>query len=112
MYIQDFAVGVYVALVVQMGSVELKETQNNAQPYLLVSGVSIHGAPVNYLRESGDLMAGCIYIIRGLRVSYEQYWGEQQSKYVVNTQGPKTFECSYRTAVEDVTHVETISNCF
>jgi hypothetical protein len=98
-YIQDFAVCVYVALVVQMGSVEPKETQNNAQPYLLVSGVSIDGAPVNYLRlwrfENGDLMAGCIYIIRGLRVSYEQYWDEQQSKYVHQHTRAKDVRMSY-----------------
>ena len=71
-YIQDLAVGDFVALVLKMVSVETKETQTNAEQYLQVSGVDMDGAPVNYLRlwrfEDGDIMAGCIYIIRGLRV--------------------------------------------
>ncbi len=40
-------------------------------------------------------MAGCIYIIRGLRVSYEQYWDEQQSKYVHPHTRAKDVRMSY-----------------
>ncbi len=108
--------GDYVALLLKMVSVETKETQTKAEPYLQVSGVDMDGALVNYLQlwrfEDGDIKAGCKYLIRGLRVSFEQYWDDQQGQYVSNAQGPKTFECSYRTAVEDVTQVGMIGNLF
>ncbi len=62
--------------------------------------------------DDGDIKAGCTYLFRGLRVSFTQSWDEQQGEYVSNSQGPKGFECTYRTAVEDVTHVDTIGSLF
>ena len=95
---------------------ETKETQTKQETYLQVSGIDMDGALVNYLRlwrfEDGDIKAGCTYLIRGLRVSFEQYWDEGQGEYLSNSQGPKGFDCTYRTAVEDVTDVETIGSVF
>ena len=117
LYIQDLAVGDYGALVfVLKVSVGTKETHTEQEPYLPVSGVDMDGAPVNFLRhwrfEDGDINAGCTYLIKRLRVSFEQYWDDQQGEYVSNPQGPKGFECAYRTALEDATHVGTVGSFF
>ena len=47
-----------------------------------------------------------VYIIRGLKVVPDMYWCPTEWKYVPYTDGRKKLDCSYRTSVEDVSHVE------
>ena len=57
--------------------------------------------------ESG-MVNGGVYIVRGLKRSGDQEkWG-----YVPREDGAQTDECNFRTTVEDVSRVESITMWF
>ena len=62
--------------------------------------------------EEEDLVEGNTYIVRGLKVTADTHWDDQQWKYVPRQDGTKALECTTRAAVEDVTHVDAIAVFF
>ena len=114
--VQGARVGDYVALVLRILCVEEKYTATKGEPFLQVTGLDLDSAPTDNLRfwryECGDLVEGNIYIVRGLKVALKQQWSDELKRYAPNTQGINTVESTYRTAAEDVTHVEAISSYF
>ena len=84
--------------------------------YLRVHGFDMDGTATGAIRlwrySANDIIAGQIYVIRGLKVVEETYWSAEAWKYVPNEDGTKTIEITYRTAVEDVTDVVEIAKYF
>jgi len=115
-FAQGMNVGEHAALVLRVKMVEQKWTGTRGEVYLVVFGVDIDGATVTYLRlwrfGEDDLAAGTTCIIRGLKVVLESQWDESQSRYVPRLEGPKTFECTNRVSIEDVSHVPAITAFF
>jgi hypothetical protein len=62
--------------------------------------------------EAGEIKQGSIYIARGLKVVLETVWCQDLFKYVPREDNAKTVECCWRTALEDVTHVNSIAEYF
>ena len=112
---QSLTVGEYVALAVRPQLVEQKET-SKGEPYMVISGPDADGHNVTELRlwrfSLEDIRRGSTCIIRGLKIAIPTQWDGQQGAYVQWLEGPKTFECTNRTAVEDVSHVEAITDFF
>ena len=108
--------GEFVAVVVRPNSVEAKSTSDKGEPYLVVHGKDMSGQPIGPLRlwrhHEGDVEAFSTYIMRGLKVVCETVWSEDLHKYVPRADQAKTVECSFRTAVEDVSHVPSIVSWF
>ena len=105
----------YVALVLRVVSVQLLHTQKS-EPYLQETGVDMDGrasTPLHFWRyEDGELKEGRKYILRGLKVVAEQYWDAYTEGWVPRPDGQHSLECSYMTAVEDVTDNDAVSSCF
>ena len=74
--------------------------------------MDIDGAEIGTLRFwryiEGEICAGHVYIARGLKVSAERRWDDETCKYVLRDDGSRRLECTVRTAVEDVSHVDNI----
>ena len=102
----------HIALVFKALSVESRLTFDSSEAFLEVAGEDIEGAEIGALRfwryEEGEICEGRVYIARGLKVSAERRWDEEAAKYVSRDDGSRRLECTVRTAVEDVTHVERI----
>ena len=115
-FAHECQVGEHVGLVLQVLMAEEKYTNNSGDPYLEVHGTDIEGAMVASLRlwryANGDLTEGNTYIIRGLKVMLAKQWDAEQWKYIFRGDGSKTLECTSRTAVEDVSHIEAITAFF
>ncbi len=83
---------------------------------MVIYGIDSEGAPTHAVRfwmfEEGDIVTGRVYIVRGLRVIRKRIWDFVKCKYVPKTDGPNTLDCTYRTALEDVTGVDVIARCF
>ena len=60
----------------------------------------------------GDVVPGNTYIIRGLRIMHENYYDNTIGKYAPRPGGRHVLLCGPRTAVEDVTHVTSITEFF
>ena len=107
--------GDHVALVVRVIMVEQKFT-NSGDTYLEAYGTDTEGTLAKNLRlwryADGDLAEGSTYIIRGLKVALAKQWDDNEWKYVVRADGSKSLECTSRTAVEDVSHIATITTLF
>ena len=114
-FIQDLSKDDLAALVIRPQSVEQSWTQGN-EPFLIVHGYDMNNAATGALRlwrhETGDMTAGNIYLIRGLKVANKNYWSDEDWGYVPTGDGAKVLEVSMRTAIEDVSHVEAIANYF
>ena len=108
--------GDIVALVMRPYSVEAKTTSDKGEPYLVLYGRDMSGQPIGPLRlwrhQEGDVEAFSTYIIRGLKVVTETVWSADLNKYVPREDNAKTVECTFRTAVEDVSHVGPITAWF
>ena len=81
-----------------------------------VSGRDMHGVNVGPLRfwryTENEVQPGRTYVFRGLKVVSAQLWSDEQWKYVNRDDGGKAVECNARTAVEDVTRVDSIMAYF
>ena len=113
---QNCQVGEHVGLVLRVFMAEEKYTSTSGEPYLEVHGTDIDGVTVASLRlwryAEGDLTERNTYIIRGLKVMVAKQWDEEHWRYNFRTDGLKTLECTSRTAVEDVSHIEDITSFF
>ena len=98
-------------------SVEEKSKQDELkEPYLVLYGADSNGVQVGPLRlwrfDASHAVQGGLYIIRGLKVTAATRWSEVSWKWEEWMEGPKTLECTFRTAVEDVTNVSAIGHYF
>ena len=117
-YLNECNVGTFVDLVIHATQVEARlsnEQTIDEQPFLLVHGYDMENVPTGALRfwryEDGDIAEGKTYIVRGLKVVDDKWWCDGAG-YVPKGDGSKTVEICWRTAVEDVTHVQQLSrNC-
>ena len=109
-------VGEHVSLVVQVLLAEQKYTNTTGDSYLEVSGSDIENGVVTSLRlwryAEGDLSEDKTYIIRGLKVVIKKQWDDEQCNYILRRDGTKTLDCTSRTTVEDVSHIESITAFF
>ena len=117
-YINECNVGIFVDLVIHTTQVEARlsnEQTADEQPFLLVHGYDMESVPTGSLRfwryEDGDIAEGKTYIVRGLKVVDDKWWCDGAG-YVPRGDGSKTVEICWRTAVEDVTHVQQLSRNF
>ena len=62
--------------------------------------------------KEGELLTNRIYILRGMRVAKETDWSAWTETYVPFDDDRQKIECSFRTAVEDVTDVQSIKDHF
>ena len=115
-YVQESQLGQFVALVFLAISIEDKWTEGTGDPYALVYGRDMDGVTTGAMRfwrfEEGDVQQGSIYIARGLKVVADKYWNNEEYRYVPRTDGVKSVECCWRTALEEVTHVSDIAFWF
>ena len=115
-YVQQCNLGQFIALVFSVLNVEDKWADGTGDPYAVVYGLDMDRMPMNALYlwrfEEGDVEQGHIYIARGLKVVPDTYWNTEQFKYVPRDDGTKKVECTWRTALEDVTHVDDIKQYF
>ena len=117
-YINECNVGIFVDLVIHTTQVEARlsnEQTADEQPFLLVHGYDMESVPTGSLRfwryEDGDIAEGKTYIVRGLKIVDDKWWCDGAG-YVPRGDGSKTVEICWRTAVEDVTHVQQFSRNF
>ena len=61
---------------------------------------------------AAEMQSDCIYIIRGLKVVQAKRWSHEDNKYMPRLDGARSLDCTYRTAVEDVSEVRTITQIF
>ena len=115
-YAEECNIADYVDLCFYAMSVQVKYTSGKGEVFLEVYGVDSENTATGALRfwrlTDGDIEDGKIYIARGFKVSAGQSWDETEQKYVPRMDLPKKLECSPRTAIEDVTHVEEIAALF
>jgi hypothetical protein len=112
----ESALGTFVDIVVHVWQAEEKFTQNNQEPFMLVSGKDMDGVLIGPLRlwrhTAADIEAGRTYVFRGLVVVVSKMWNQEKWTMVPNPDGIKEAECSQRTAVEDVSDVADIAAYF
>ena len=101
----DASLGDHVSMPFRAMKVVPRVIQNQ-DSYLKVEGLDTEGKPIGVLRmwrhEEGDLVEGGYYILRGLKVVAETYWDYHLEAYTAKENGARAFECTNRTAVEDV----------
>ena len=104
-----------VALVLKVTSLDELENQFG-EPYLQVGGLDMDGSATHSLRlwlyRVNAMQTNSVYIIRGLKVVPDMYWCQAEWRYVPYIDGRQKLECSYRTAVEDVSHVGGLAQFF
>ena len=109
-FVQKCPIGTYVAIAMRVIHVRSRRTVTG-DPYLEVMGVDTEGLDVCSLRlwrhEEGDIRPGGAYVVRGLKVVNARTW--DSSKGVWRWESQQTIACSVRTAVEDVSDVDTIT---
>jgi protein-arginine kinase activator protein McsA len=116
-YARSMLTNNFVDVVMQCTSVDQRTKQDgNEEPFLVMTGNDCNGVEVGPLRlwrfDETQASQGCLYIVRGLKVVPAQRWSEQAWKYVSCFETPKALECTYKTTLEDVTHVSAIASCF
>jgi len=115
-HMQGAAVGTFIALVLRAQAVEERVSDYTGDSYLVVHGIDMDGSMVGPLRlfrfDSDDMDFGRVYIVRGLKVVVDTQWSYEQHQYVPRVDGTKNVECSYRTALEDVSDVDAIMQYF
>ena len=117
-YLNECNVSSFVHLVIHATQVEARlsnEQTIDEQPFLLVHGYDMENVPTGALRfwryEDGDIAEGKTYIVRGLKVVDYKWWCDGAG-YVPKGDGSKTVEICWRTAVEDVTHMQQLARHF
>ena len=108
-------VNTYVDLPLHCTLVEQKEKMDG-ESYLSFYGRDMNGVLVGPLRlwrfNETDAHVNNIYIIRGLKVILDTYWCNNSWEWKPCTDGSKRLECNFRTALEDVTTIESIASMF
>ena len=111
-FVRKCAIGTYVAIAMRIIDVRTRRTSTD-EPYLEVMGVDTEGVDVRSLRlwrhEEGDIRSGGAYVVRGLKVVHDRLWDSARGRWRPSAGTPKTIACSVRTAVEDVSDVDTIT---
>lgn len=112
---QQANVQTYIDLVLQCTSVEQNE-KSDGELYASLHGRDMNGVIVGPLRmwrfSATDVHNNNIYIIRGLKVILDRYWCNQSWEWKPCTDGSKRLECNFRTAIEDVTAIDSIAKMF
>ena len=115
-YAKECDVGEFVDLVVWVQSRTEKATFQKAEPFLELHCIDMDGHSIGPLRMwryvESDMEAQCTYIVRGLKVVLSMHYDAELCKYIVSGDGRKTFECSWRSAVENVSEQSAITSCF
>ena len=115
-YVQEADLGVFIALVMRVQSVEMRTTSEKCEPYLVVHGTDMDGRNIGPLRlwrfEEADVKVRKVYIFRGLKVVLETVWSMEEWKYIPRQDKAQTVECTSRTAVENVSRVPSIAQYF
>ena len=114
---QEVILGMHIDLVLRIFIVEERCTQDSRQEsYLSINGLDMDGETVGPVLlwgyVAGEVQNGSIYIIRGLKVVQAKRWSLEEGKYVPRTDGARSLDCTYRTAVEDVSEVQAITLIF
>ena len=111
-FAQQCAVGTYVAIAMRITDVRTRWTSTD-QPYLEVMGFDTEGVGVGPLRiwlhEEGDIRLGGAYLVRGLKVENDGSWNSAKGVWIRCAGTAKAIGCSVRTALEDVSGVESIT---
>ena len=114
-YIQETPKEEFVALVLRPRSVE-ERVAATGERFLAIHGYDMDGMATGPIRlwrhETDDVIQGNIYIIRGLKVTEAWQWSDEELRYKTKTDGSKTVELTFRTAIEDVTEVADIAQFF
>ena len=102
-------------MVIWVEAREEKET-SKGESFLQIHGVDMDGHSIGPLRlwrfVTADMEALGTYIVRGLKVVSATYWCHIQYKYVPAVDGRKALECSWRSALENVSDEQAITSCF
>jgi len=114
---QEVILGMHIDLVLRIFIVEERCTQDLRQErYLSINGLDMDSETVGPVLLWGyaadEVQSERIYIIRGLKVVQARRWSEEAWKYVPRTDGARSLDCTYRTAVEDVSEVQAITQIF
>jgi hypothetical protein len=114
---QEVILGMHIDLVLRIFLVDERYTQDARQEsHLSISGLDMDGETVGPVLlwgyVAGEVQNGSIYIIRGLKVVQAKRWSLEEGKYVPRTDGARSLDCTYRTAVEDVSEVQAITLIF
>ena len=109
--------GTHIDLVLSIFLAEERCTQDSRQErYLSVNGADMEKVPVGPVLlwgyAAGEVVCGNIYIIRGLKVVAAKSWSYDDWKYFPRTDGARALDCTYRTAVEDVSGAQAITRIF
>jgi len=106
-------VGDYVDLFLRVQHVEPRETMTAGEPYVQIYGTDSDGASVGPLRlwrfSDQDVRADTSVVIRGLKIAHQTAWDEETYTYASQKDKPLVMECSYRTSVEDVSHLARLA---
>ena len=109
-------VGDMIDFVIKVNSVQENQHTISDEPYLCISGSDMDGVNVRplfmWLFKEGEIVTQRIYILRAMRVCLETCWCEWSHCYVPYADERRKIECSFRTAVEDVTDVQFIQGRF
>ena len=112
-FVRECAVGTYVTIAMRINDVQPKWTSTQNEPYLELMGVDTEGGVVGPLRlwqrEEGDIKIGGAYVVRGLKVVNDRTWDSQKGVWTRFAATAKTIARSVRTAVEDVSDVDSIT---
>jgi len=115
--VQEVPLGTHIDLVLSIFLAEERSTQDSRQErYLSINGADMDSESVGPVLLWGyaadEVQCGHIYIIRGLKVVMAKRWSDEDWKYVPRTDGARSLDCTYRTAVEDVSEVRAITRIF
>ena len=109
-FVHKCPIGTYVAIAMRVIHVRSRRTVTD-DPYLEVMGVDTEGLDVCSLRlwrhEDGDIRPGGAYVVRGLKVVHDRWWDSARGIWKPSAGTPKTIACSVRTALEDVSDVDS-----
>ena len=105
-FAQNMDVGEHAALVLRITSVEQQGTIEEGNSCVVVTGFALMNADVNALCL---IWKGSTCIIRGLLISLVRQVDEDEGQEETHL---KTFECTNRTAVENVSAVADITALF
>ena len=116
-YVQELALmGDFVALVCRVTSVSQRFTRDSLEPFVELQGVDMAGDRVGPLRlwqySEDEVHEGMYCIVRGLKVCEERVWDPWKQSYQPSGSQTRILECKDRTAVEDITGVQIIKDCF
>ena len=115
--IQELGNGQPATLVFRVTVVENKTSEVTGEPYTIVNGYDMEGMAIEpplYLwrYEVGEIESGHTYMARGMKVVANTQWCPEQCKYVPRDDGSKKVECTWKTALEDVSNIDTVLQYF